>query len=309
MYFYPPNGLVRVCTSTLRIPFCNLAVIFEDKISWFRLNRNIVVLFYGLASATLSINMALTLAFVYGPFLNFPREIGPNLQVAFYTFGADYFNSASIISSIISFIFTWVATALLLTPYSRKSGRIKYWFTVSLPLVYFLSQFPSFYLNIFASLLNADPVFYGILLSVLFIISKAAGGIFFGVAFWLTSRTLKRNNVVRQYLIVAAVGFALLFVSNQATLLVNAPYPPLGLASVSLMGLASYLILIGIYSSAISVSEDSKLRQKIRCLTAQEPNLLDIIGTAEMQREIEKRVISLTKQNQNKLAEDRVLVG
>jgi hypothetical protein len=30
--------------------------------------------------------------------------------------------------------------------------------------------------------------------------------------------------------------------------------------------------------------------------------LLDSIGTAEMQREIEKRVIALTKQNQDKMA-------
>ena len=96
----------------------------------------------------------------------------------------------------------------------------------------------------------------------------------------------------------------LLFVSNQATLLVNAPYPPLGLASVSLMGLASYLILIGIYSTAISVSEDSKLRQTIRSLTTKESKLLDSIGTAHMELEIQRRVLKITQLNQDRLVEE-----
>ena len=70
------------------------------------------------------------------------------------------------------------------------------------------------------------------------------------------------------------------------------------------MGLSSYLLLIGVYSSAISVGEDSKLRQSIRNYAMNEIRLLDNIGTAEMQREVEKRVIALTKQNQDKLVED-----
>jgi hypothetical protein len=193
---------------------------------------------------------------------------------------------------------------LLLHSYTRKFGKIKYWIIVTLPLVYFLSQFPSFSLNLFGSLLNTDPVFYGILLSVVFIVSKAAGGILFGIAFWLIARTISRDNVVRQYLIIPAVGFVLLFVSDQAPVLTNAPYPPLGLASISFMGLASYLILIGIYSSAISVSEDSKLRQTMRGLTSKEPKLLDSIGSAQMEQEIQKKVIEFTKRNQDRMAEE-----
>jgi len=118
------------------------------------------------------------------------------------------------------------------------------------------------------------------------------------------ARTISRESVVRQYMIVAALGFVFLFVSDQAPVLTNAPYPPLGLASISFIGLASYMILIGIHSSAISVSEDSKLRQTIRSLTKKEPKLLDSIGTAHMAQEIEKRVITLTKQNQERLAEE-----
>ena len=56
------------------------------------------------------------------------------------------------------------------------------------------------------------------------------------------------------------IGLVLLFASNQAIIFVNEPYPPYGFVSVLYVGLASYLVLIGIYSSAISISEDSKLR-------------------------------------------------
>jgi len=70
------------------------------------------------------------------------------------------------------------------------------------------------------------------------------------------------------------------------------------------MGLASYLILIGIYSTAISVSEDSKLRQTIRSLTTKESKLLDSIGTAHMELEIQRRVLKITQLNQDRLVEE-----
>ena len=70
------------------------------------------------------------------------------------------------------------------------------------------------------------------------------------------------------------------------------------------MGLSSYLILLGVYSSAISVSEDSKLRQSIRNFAIKESRLLDSIGTAHMEQEIQRRVLTLTKQSQIRMAEE-----
>jgi len=87
-------------------------------------------------------------------------------------------------------------------------------------------------------------------------------------------------------MIISAYGFVLLFLSSQAILLVNAvPYPPFGLATVSFIGLSSYMILVGIYCSAISVAEDSKLRQSIRSFALRESKLLDSIGTAQIDTE------------------------
>ena len=103
---------------------------------------------------------------------------------------------------------------------------------------------------------------------------------------------------------MSAFGFVLLFVSNQGVVLVSSPYPPFGLPTISFIGLASYLVLTGIYSSAISAAEDSKIRQSIRNFALKETNLLDSIGVAQMEQEIEKRVLVLTKQNQDRMAEE-----
>jgi hypothetical protein len=82
------------------------------------------------------------------------------------------------------------------------------------------------------------------------------------------------------------------------------PYPPFGLATISFLGLSSYLVLVGIYSSTISISEDSKLRQSIRNIAIKGSKLLDSIGMAHIEQEIQKRVITLTKKNQDRMAEE-----
>src|SRR5690242_21595294 len=73
-------------------------------------------------------------------------------------------------------------------------------------------------------------------------------------------------------------------ISNQAIVLVNVPYPPFGLITVSFFGLASFLMFNGIYSSAIFVAEDSELRKSIRRYAIEESRLLDSIGMAQMER-------------------------
>jgi len=173
---------------------------------------------------------------------------------------------------------------------------------VSLPLIYFLLQFLPSTLSTISSLPQSEFVFF--VYTLVFTFSKPVRGILFGIAFWVIARTLGHTSIVRDYMIISACGLVLLFMSNQAVLLVNLIYPPFGLVTVSFMGLSSYLLLLGVYSSAISVSEDSKLRQSIRQSILAEPKLLDSIGTAQMEQEIEKRVLALTKQNQDRMAEE-----
>ena len=58
-------------------------------------------------------------------------------------------------------------------------------------------------------------------------------------------------------------GLLLLFTANQHQIIQLNPYPPFGLPTICYVGLASYLILVGIYSSALSVANDFELRRSI----------------------------------------------
>ena len=96
----------------------------------------------------------------------------------------------------------------------------------------------------------------------------------------------------------------LLFSSNQPSTLLLVPYPPFVLVTVCFMELASYLLYLGIYSSALSVSENSRLRQTIRKSALEESQqFLDAIGSAEMEQEIQRKVIRFSKRTKN-LMED-----
>lgn len=277
--------------------------------SWFASNRNSVVFFYGLSSVALVINAVFTLLLASTFILGLPPEIGytrvtgspPYFAPGSFT---STVNIAYLMSSIISFILTWYATAMLLRQYAQKIGRVKYIIIVSLPLLYFLSQFVTYFLNLFVPLLRSDPIFYGILLSEIFVLSKPAGGILFSFAFWIVARNISNNEFVKKYMIISAFGFVLLFTSNQAIVLTNGVFPPFGLATVSFLGLSSYLIFIGIYSSAISVAHDSRLRQSIRKYVEQQSNLLGSIGTSQMEQEVQKRVVTMTRNLSDAITND-----
>jgi hypothetical protein len=285
-----------------------MGLLAQRFFSWFNAKRNYVILSYGLSSAAIALNAAFTMLYVPYYLFNLPALAMPhpgfNTPYIPVTPLTTAISSGHFMSSVASFVATWVSTVLLLYQYSRRLGAVRYWFVVSIPLIYFLLQFYPLVLNLFLTFSQSQPVIFSILYTLVFTMSLPTGGVLFGIAYWFVSRTLPHQIVIREYLVISAFGFVLLFVSNQGITLVSAPYPPFGLPTISFFGVASYLILVGIYSSAISVSEDSTLRQMIRSLTTREPRLLDSIGTAHMEQEIQERVIALTKQNQERMAEE-----
>ena len=119
------------------------------------------------------------------------------------------FNLAYFITSVMSFVSTWFATVLLLQHYSTKIGRAKYWVIVSIPLVYFLSQFQTILLGIFTPFRLSDPILFGLTYTLVFSASKPLGGILFGVAFWIVSRGVSHGQV-KDYMIISGYGLLLL---------------------------------------------------------------------------------------------------
>jgi hypothetical protein len=64
------------------------------------------------------------------------------------------------------------------------------------------------------------------------------------------------------------------------------------------------LILTGLYNSAVSVAQDIKLRRSIKSSALQQSSkLLDSIGTAQITKEIEDKVMKMTQDNANALTQ------
>jgi hypothetical protein len=272
--------------------------------SWFRSTRNTVVLAYTFTAAALSVNAGFTLVYVVNGLLGVSAVVRPHIgHITGFAPYSIILNSGYVVSSIVSFIIAWIATILLLRHHSKKLGAAKYWILVTIPLAYFLGQFQPLFLDLLSAYRLSNPILSNILYTVTFNLSKPVGGILFGIAFWIIARSV-RHSALKDYLMISGYGLLLLFTSNQAAVLINSPYPPFGMATISFVGLSSYLVLVGIYSSAISVAEDSRLRQSIRKMILKESKLLDSIGSAEMEQQIQKRVIAMTKQNEDVLANE-----
>jgi hypothetical protein len=106
---------------------------------------------------------------------------------------------------------------------------------------------------------------------------------------------MQKSRATWLFLVISGIGILLLLMSYRPQEIITAPFPPFGLLSASFMGLASYLIFVGIYSSAISVSQDSKLRSSIRKSVEAEVNFIGDIAGAEMLHIVTERVLRKVK--------------
>jgi hypothetical protein len=284
-----------------------MVILCHRFFSWFRLNKSYVMLLYGLSFIMLAVNACITLWLANNILLARPDVVMQHVMVQSPSINANpTLNYAYIITTITSFIITWCATIGLLKNYIQKMKKYSYWIVVILPLAYFVSQFLVFSLGLLGPMLISNPTFYGILFTIIFTLSKPIGGIIFGIGFWLIARNIHKDNVVRSYLIISAYGFLLLFASNQAIVLTFTYYPPFGLATISFVGLSSYLVIVGIYSSAISISHDANLRREIRHLAIRESKLLDSIGLAQIEEDLRKRVLHVARTSKSNVAEEGV---
>jgi hypothetical protein len=285
-----------------------MVILCHRFFSWFRLNKSYVISLYGLSSIMLAANAGITLWLVNGILLALPGQVMPHPTLNVPTFNANPvnipLNYAYIITTIASFIITWCAATIgLLKNYTHRTGKFTYWLLLILPLAYFVSQFLVFSLGLLGPLLISNPIFYGILFTILFTLTKPIGGIIFGIGFWMIAKNIHKDNVIRNYLIISGYGFLLLFASNQAIVLTFTYYPPFGLVTISFVGLSAYLVLLGIYSSAISMSKDANLRREIKRLAIRESKLLDSIGSAQIEDEVRKRVLHIARLNKSDLEE------
>ncbi|MFL6324456.1 MAG: ATP-binding protein [Nitrososphaeraceae archaeon] len=199
-----------------------------------------------------------------------------------------------VIAHIVSFLLLWGSTAMLLHTYSKKLGKVKFWTIITIPIASFLSIFVIVtpFVQSFSN--AADPTFRIVVDALGYTLPAVVSSILFGLPFLMIAKSLSHSIILKDYMIIAGSGFALFALATTGNVIL-ASYPPLGLASVSFVGLSCYLMLIGIYSSTISMSEDVNLRQVIRKSAVDESTLLVSTGSAQMEQKIEKKVIDMAK--------------
>jgi hypothetical protein len=215
---------------------------------------------------------------------------------------ADQMSLAYTVASGAAYVLTWIGTVMLLRPYIHRIGKIKFYAIMGSAMIYYLIEYPLFVLGYFTPTEETDlDAMYNILI---FGIASVLSGIIFGAAFLSVARTLQKGSALRRYMTLAACGFVLFYVTGSAAV-TQLAYPPYGLATVAFTGLSCYLIYVGLYSAAVTVSQDYQIRESIRRSVVKESHgFLESIGTAHMQQERQKAVIAIARKNAEVLAEE-----
>jgi hypothetical protein len=266
-----------------------LLVIFALRfLSWYRSgNHSLGILLYALAFLILA--MSEVMAGIGSGYILSQKDeiITPTSKVHFPNFPEGsflniFFSSYQYVDYS-SFLLILAASGLLLHHYSKKTKRPKMIIIIALPVLGYSAVILDA-LNIYDTDSNPNLFYYYIFQSQ----ASISGGVLFAFAFWFISKRLPESSV-KTFLKITAFGFILLYLSNRVDVL-SATYPPYGINSVSLLPLASYFVLFGLYSSALSLSQDITLRNQLRSMARHDQNLLSSIGTAQMETEVKRAV-------------------
>lgn len=272
---------------------------------WLQVRHNLVVLTYSITMGTIILNFVTGTIYLIDELENDPNLIRPlpfPPHVLHVEKGEGSLKDLYLVSYVIIFVSTWVGTVTLLQSYSQRLGRIRYWVVVILPLAYFSIQYMPLLTDKISIYLLQDPINYGLWYVLLTNISKPLGGIIFGIAFIVISSQLESRQV-REYLLLSAMGFMVMFASNKPDILISPTYPPYGILSLSALPISSLLIVLGIYSTAVSISKDASLRRNIVQYLSTDSDFLKSLGNAELQQSIKNRVFRATKRLSNQTPE------
>jgi hypothetical protein len=272
-------------------------------VDWIMIKRNKILSLYAISFALTGVAIITSLLYATSVLSYHTSNISPlpihqsllNLPQAEL---AMIFGSALDITSILSFVSVWIASAVLLSTYGRRLGRIRYWTIISIPLIYFLFPFEKILVDIFGPFIISSPVLYGILNVTIFSATKQIGALFFSLAF-LVASTLVTKYEMQKFMLITGIGMAILFGSIEIDTLLYATYPTFGIVTVSFIPMGSYLVLTGITLSAILLARDKELRGEFYRSAMSQLSLLKTIGVTEMENELIKSYKSMEKQTRS----------
>lgn len=203
----------------------------------------------------------------------------------------------------LTFFAFWAIAVLLVRNYAQTVGKLRFWSIAALPVITYLIAQAISYLELESS----SPLFAGLIIPV----GAASGGIFIAVIFLTSARKMKQlnHNFLARYLTITAFGLVLGYLSVTPSVhvidRVHTVFPPFGVVAHTFSGFSVYLISLGFYTSALSISQDTGLRKSLRQFLSDESNkLLNNIGNAEMEQEIQLKIKKLAKEQEETLEKE-----
>jgi hypothetical protein len=271
---------------------------------WFKSRRNYIILLYIITFSLVSSNIVVSLIYYEQNLLRSNAiEIRPYritmYVVVFYSTPADEsLSSVYNVIFILSFLVIWVATMVMLNHYKYRLGKIKYYALTIIPLIYFIFPFHTYFANLLSPFVLNSPIAVSVIYTILFSASKQVGAFLFSLSFLIASTVVPKDSV-RKSLLISCIGMTILFSSVEITPLQYKVLPPYGLITEAFIPLGAFLLLIGIFTSAINVSQDGELRRDFRKRAIAQLTLLRTIGIAQMEKELIKNFKLAEKSKMN----------
>ena len=271
--------------------------------SWFARNRALVVLLYGIASVSASIYVGVVAAIFYVEIFIHQPVVTTLESAASFPPTEPGFEEILIVTmpgilTATTFLSFWGGTIVILYANIKRVGKTRFWILVTTPIIFFLGAL----ITLFPEMQGDAPEddLNSIIIPVYVVtFSQVIAIALFATAFVSMARAVPHHQI-SDYMYITCFGLTLFSIGILATVS-GAGYPPFGLPSVSLVGPFSFLLFTGLNHSAISIAEDSSLRRSIKDSAQQQLKLLDSMGTAEMERKLEKMVLEATKSNAESL--------
>ena len=273
--------------------------------------RNYVIMLYTISFSLASVNLVLSLIYLDSYLSRSALSDLKPYPITLYVTnigGPRYIESLSTVFdalSVSSFLLMWIATAIFLSQYRYKMGKIKYFSLMSIPLIYYIFPFQSYSGDVLFSLLQSSPVSFSIIYVLIFSATKQVGALLFSLAFW-TASSLVYNDQIRKSLLISSIGMAILFGTFEIAPLQYHIYPPYGLITQAFIPLGAYLLFVGIYTSAKNISRDSELRKEFYKNASSQLALLKAIGVSQMEKELENQVKFVHKRSRVSEKEDEL---
>jgi hypothetical protein len=270
-------------------------------VRWFRSSKNFMIIAYAISFSFVFIYLVLATVYVNVQYTSTSEWIKAkslhsilvNSSVSDLSFS---FGVPLDALSLLSFVFVWVATVALLRQYRNKIGRTRFWVIITIPLIYFLFPFETYFANFSETMLSGSPVIFSVVYILLFSATKQVGGILFSIVF-LTAATKIKQPHLQNSLRIAAIGIAVVFSSLEINSLLYAAYPPYGVLTIMLLPLGSYCLFMGLFASARLASQDKKLRREFYQSAEKQLAFLQTLGKVQMENELEKNLKSILKRS------------